>query len=236
MSGLNSVPEILLVDKPYGFTSFDIIRIVRKQYQVKKVGHAGTLDPLATGLMLIGIDKGTKLLDSLTKLDKIYEVEILLGTKTDSGDLEGNIIETKKVEEISEPEIIASLKSCEGLLNLPVPRFSAVKVKGKKLYDKARSGDMNFETPKRDMQIYTLELLNHKETPNGYILNVKAHVGSGTYIRSLAEEIGERLGYPATVSNLRRTRIGDFDIEDAIKLDLNDEKGRIRPRSEREKK
>lgn len=210
--------EILLINKPKGITSFDVIRILRRKLGIKKMGHAGTLDPMATGLMIIGINKGTKKLNDYLKLDKSYHAEILIGTKTDSGDMEGKILEEKEVPDLTETEIKEVLKSMVGILTLPVPRFSAIKIKGRKLYEMARK-EQEFEVPLREMNVMNAEFTSLNKEGNKYILKAKFDVGSGTYIRSLAEELGRRIGQPATLYNLVRTRIGEFSLDQAESLD-----------------
>jgi tRNA pseudouridine55 synthase len=213
------IPEILLVDKPKGITSFDVIRILRKKLNIKKIGHAGTLDPMATGLMILGVGKGTKKLTDYIKLDKTYEARVLIGQKTITGDLEGEVIEEKLVVEqsIDENLVKTVLNDLIGEIQLQVPRFSAIKIKGKKLYEKARKGEA-FEAPTRLMKIYKIELqkLNFKD--DKLFLDLIIDVGTGAYIRSIAEEIGNRLGYPSTLAELRRTRVGAFGINDAIEI------------------
>jgi tRNA pseudouridine55 synthase len=234
--------EILIIDKPKGLTSFGIIRELRKKLGIKKIGHAGTLDPLATGVMILGVGKGTKLLTNLVKLDKTYEAEVLLGQKTTTGDLEGEVISEVSVchpersvakskdlilradtnlqncISISQIEIQKVLESLIGEIELQVPRFSAIKVKGQKLYDKARKGQ-DFEPPTRIMKIYSILFHDLRFEDNKAYLKITLDVGSGTYIRSIAEEIGNRLGVPATLSDLRRTRVGKYGIDEARKLD-----------------
>lgn len=212
--------QILVIDKPTGITSFGIIRELRKKLGIKKIGHAGTLDPLATGVMILGVGPGTKLLTNLVKLDKTYEAEVLLGEKTTTGDLEGEIIDKLEVNDnlITQEKILEVLKSLEGEIELSVPRFSAIKVKGQKLYDKARKGQ-DFEPPKRIMKIYSIKFNNLRFEKYKAYLDLTIDVGSGTYIRSIAEEIGTRLGVPATLSKLRRTRVGEFSIDQAKKLE-----------------
>ncbi len=215
-----NLPSILLIDKPKGITSFDVIRKLRKKLNIKKMGHGGTLDPLATGLMIIGVEKGTKELTKLIKLSKVYQAEVLLGVKTTTGDMEGEIIETKdftsvETQNLASPQDFMSvLNSLVGKLILPVPAYSAIKVKGEPLYKKARRGE-DVETPKREMEIFWIKLLEHFSLDNYYVLKIELKVSSGTYIRSIAEEIGRRLGYPATIKELRRTEIGDFKVTDA---------------------
>jgi len=223
--------DILLIDKPKGISSFGVIRILRQKLNIRKMGHSGTLDPLATGLLLVGVGKGTKKLDQLLKLPKVYIAEILLGIKTTTGDLEGQILEEKGVEISSVPEDVHRdrnplymetinnvLKGMVGKLKLAVPIFSAVKHEGIPLYAFARRGGNIVSPPTREMEIFNIKLLDHFPHGKGYVLKVELEVKSGTYIRSIAEEIGRRLSVPATVKELRRTRVGDFRVEDAEKL------------------
>ncbi len=241
--------DLLIIDKPKGITSFGVIRELRKKLNIRKIGHAGTLDPLATGVMVLGIGKGTKLLTSLVKLDKIYEAEVLLGFRTSTGDLEGDIIEEIDIcsperaksldmrlntrpntvfdsslgsvtlcKTIETDEVKNVLAELIGDIELQVPRYSAIKVKGQKLYEKARKGQ-EFEAPKRIMKIYKIIFHDLHFENNKAFLQITLTVGSGTYIRSIAEEIGKRIGVPSTLSNLRRTKVGEFDIKDAKTLD-----------------
>jgi len=210
--------NILLIDKPIGITSFDVIRRLRRSLNIKKIGHAGTLDPLASGLMILGINEGTKELTDYIKLDKVYEFDILLGKKTTTGDLEGEILEEEKVKEVDLKEVQKVLDNLVGENLLKVPAYSAIRIDGEKLYKKARRGE-EFQTPERKMKVFWIKLKNHKQKDNHYILSLEAKVGSGTYIRSLSEEIGRKLNLPATASFIRRTRIGEFNIEDAEELE-----------------
>ena len=210
--------EILLIDKPKGITSFDVIRRLRRTLGIRKMGHAGTLDPLASGLMLVGVGTGTKKLAELIKLPKTYVAEILLGERRSTGDLEGEILETRKVSVLSEQEVSEALTSLEGMQELPVPVYSAIKQGGVPLYKKARRGEA-VETPVRAMEVIHAKLLKLTLEDERAYLSVRFAVGSGTYIRSLAEALGERLGYPATLNNLRRTRVGEYRVEDAQVID-----------------
>lgn len=216
--------NILLIDKPKGITSFDVIRKLRKKLGVRKMGHAGTLDPLATGLLLIGIGEGTKKLKELIGLSKAYSADVLLGVRTDTGDLEGRVMEEKPVPELDKKRVKKVLKDLEGEIDLQVPLYSAVKVKGKPLYKYAREGrearlnglqSGQVEVPIKTMHVIKAELLGIEDN----VLKIEFEVKSGTYIRSIAEELGRRLGTVAMLKNLRRTKIGDFSIEDAEKLD-----------------
>jgi tRNA pseudouridine55 synthase len=219
--------EILLIDKPKGITSFDVIRRVRKQINIKKIGHAGTLDPLATGLMILGVGSGTKKLTELIKLDKDYTAEILIGESRTTSDMEGEIVESVKKIELDPAQILVAVSSLVGTVTLPVSAYSAIKIDGVPMYKSARAaekvGGVVTDVPMRDMVVQAATVANIEvvfsdstmTTINRILVTVHFSVGSGTYIRSLAEELGRRLGYPATLANLRRTRVGEFRIEDA---------------------
>ncbi|PIR87555.1 MAG: tRNA pseudouridine(55) synthase TruB [Candidatus Harrisonbacteria bacterium CG10_big_fil_rev_8_21_14_0_10_45_28] len=206
--------EIILVDKLRGITSFDVIRILRRKLGIRKMGHAGTLDPLASGLMLIGVEKGTKKLHELLGLDKTYVAEVLLGKRTSTGDLEGDVIEEKPVPDLDEKKIEEVLEGMVGTLELAVSIYSAIKKDGRPLYKYARAGQ-DVGAPVRAMTILSAKLLKIE----GDVLTVELEVKSGVYIRSVGEELGRCLGTVATLANLRRTKIGPYKIEDAIKLD-----------------
>ena len=226
---MQSLPEILLIDKPIGITSFDVIRVLRKKTGVRKFGHAGTLDPLATGLMILGVEAGTKKLENYLKLDKEYIAEIRVGESRTTGDLEGSIMEEKEVEEIfSDEKISSTLAQLLGTHELPVSAYSAIKVDGKAMYKRAReaesTGDIVTDVPLRSMTVYETELLSHEsaiiDDKKRHIVTVRFKVASGVYIRSLAVEFGRLLGnYPSTIQLLRRTKVGEFNIEDATQLE-----------------
>ncbi|MFC1720886.1 tRNA pseudouridine(55) synthase TruB [Patescibacteria group bacterium] len=210
--------NLILIDKPKGITSFDVIRRLRKKLNVRKMGHAGTLDPLASGLLIIGIEKGTKQLKDLIGLDKEYEAEVLLGIKTNMGDMEGEILEEESVDINSiSTKLGETLNGLVGVLELPVPIYSAIKRGGEALYKKARRGE-DVEAPIKKMEIKSIDLLDTKQVDNKVVLQIRLDVSSGTYIRSIAEEIGRRLGVPATIKELRRTKVGDFDVKNAEKI------------------
>lgn len=229
---MNEWPEILLIDKPLGLTSFDVIRRLRRKYsdshegeKAPKMGHAGTLDPLASGLMIIGVGQGTKKLNDLIKLDKEYVAEVLIGKKTTTGDMEGEVVEeviVKEDVEILQSKISTELTSMIGTITLPVSVYSAIKKAGIPMYKRAReaekTGEVIKEIPVRDMKIYEAELLDVYSGDGFAIATIRFSVASGTYIRSLGEELGKRINYPATLQNLRRTKVGEFDIKDSEKL------------------
>lgn len=217
--------EILLIDKPQGITSFDVIRRIKRAMKeqgvvkLPKIGHGGTLDPMATGLMIIGIGKGTKKLNDYLKLDKTYEAEITLGIRTDTSDLTGTVLESMENTEIaklnlSEEKVKSVLDSFIGEQDLPVSIYSALKRGGKPLYEYAREGKSDqVEIPVRKMKVYKAEFISFDTNQNK--IQAVFDVGSGTYVRSLAEEIGKRLGTVATLSELRRTKIGEFLVSGA---------------------
>ena len=221
MNNINIEENILLVNKPKGITSFDVIRILRKKLDIRKMGHSGTLDPMATGLLLIGINKGTKKLNDLIGLDKIYEAEITFGKKTDSYDLDGKILEeinlNKEIINIIDLNLDKILNELTGEIEIEVPIYSAIKRNGKKLYEYARKGE-EIELPKKKMTIYYIKKINIIKKEDKYILNLEIKVNSGTYIRSIVNEINKKTGIPCVLSALNRTQIGEFKLEDAMEL------------------
>ena len=205
---------ILVVNKPAGYTSHDIVSKIRKQLNIKKVGHTGTLDPLATGVLPILLGNGTKLSKYMINHDKEYIATIRLGEKTESGDLEGKVIEQKEVPSFSKEQIIEVLNNFKGKQEQIPPMYSAIKVNGKKLYEYARNGEMVVVEP-RKIEIYNIELMEYhlKE------IKFKVACSKGTYIRSLCEDVAEKLGTVGTMSELNRTQVGEFRIENAISID-----------------
>ncbi|MCK4588625.1 tRNA pseudouridine(55) synthase TruB [Candidatus Woesebacteria bacterium] len=207
----------LLIDKPKGITSHDVIDKVRKVTGEKKVGHAGTLDPNATGLLIVGVErKATKKLGEIAKnTKKTYEAEIFLGEERDTDDAEGVVIsKAKGFLPPGENEIEKILISFEGEQTQIPPIYSALKIKGKKAYELARKGKKVNLKP-RKVVIYSIKLVSYKFP----ILEIETTVSSGTYIRALARDIGKKLSCGAYLRNLRRTKIGKFDIKDAVKLE-----------------
>lgn len=204
---------VIIVDKPSGVTSRDVVNVICKKFNTKKVGHTGTLDPIATGVLAICIGKATKLVEVLTSNDKEYVAEVKLGILTDTLDTDGKVIkENKKI--INKEDLLNVLNSFIGAYNQEVPIYSAVKINGKKLYDYARDG-INVDLPKRMVEIKNIELLDFKE--DSYTFEVR--VSKGTYIRSLIKDINDKLGVIGVMSNLKRTKQGKFDIKDAFSLE-----------------
>ncbi len=204
---------ILIIDKPSDYTSRDIVNIVSKELGIKKVGHTGTLDPLATGVLVICIGKATKLVDYLTSSYKEYVASFKLGVKTDTADITGKVLKEEKTN-INKEDIINCLNKMIGTYEQVVPKYSAVKINGKKLYEYAREG-IEVELPKRVVDIKSLELIDYKEDE----ITIRTIVSKGTYIRSLIEDICSNLNTIGTMTSLRRTRQGDFNIEESYTLE-----------------
>lgn len=207
----------ILIDKPKGMTSHDVVDEVRKVTGEKKVGHAGTLDPNATGLLIVGVGReSTKKLGKIAKdTKKTYEAEIYLGEERNTDDAEGvTVSKVKAFLPPKENEVKKTLDLFVGKQMQMPPAFSALKIKGKKAYELARKGQKVRLKP-RKIVIHSIKLVHYKYP----ILEIVVTVSSGTYIRALARDIGQRLGCGAYLKNLRRTRIGKFDIKDAVKLD-----------------
>lgn len=205
--------KLLVVNKEKNLTSRDIVNNLTKIFNTKKIGHTGTLDPIATGVLVCLFGKYTKLVDLLTSLDKEYIAEIKLGIKTDTGDITGSIIENKSFN-ITKDNIIKVFEKFPQKYEQTVPKYSAVKINGKKLYEYARN-NIEIELPKREVSIFSLELIDYEKD----IIKFKTHVSKGTYIRSLIEDICEKLGTIGTMNNLIRTKQGGFDIKDSFTLD-----------------
>ncbi len=209
---------VLVLHKPAGLTSHDCVFKVRKLLRTKKVGHTGTLDPDVTGVLPICIGRATKIVEYLTGATKTYEGEVTLGFSTTTEDSSGEVVEEKKVEDsFSRAQIEEVLSSMTGELQQVPPMYSAVKVKGKKLYEYARQG-IEVERPVRTIHIYSFELLDDRSTFEGEQISFKFRVtcSKGTYVRTLAVMIGEALGYPSHMSYLQRTGSGQFSLEDCV--------------------
>ena len=216
---------VVLIDKPAGWTSFDVVAKIRGHIRrgytkqgIKptkrqlKVGHAGTLDPFATGLLVVLLGEATRKATEFLKLDKVYEAEIILGQESTTGDPEGELTAVSDTKPTTE-EVQAVLAAFTGEIRQRPPIFSAIKINGRRAYKLARDGK-EVEIPERTVTIHSLELLDYTYPS----LKIRTHVGSGTYIRSLAVDIGKALGTGAYCGALRRTRIADWSIDDAEQL------------------
>ena len=208
---------IIIINKSKNCTSHDIVQKAKKIFH-EKVGHTGTLDPMATGVLPLLIGKGTLCSKYLIHHDKVYDVELTLGVKTDTADSEGTVIEERHIpQEIFQKDKIEKiLKSFLGKQEQIPPMYSAIKVKGKKLYEYARKGQ-TIEIQPRQIEIYKMELLQMKEEQKQ--IRFRVACSKGTYIRSLCEDIAERLGTVGYMSSLNRMQVGDFKIADAVSMD-----------------
>ena len=204
---------ILIINKDKGYTSRDVVNIISKEFGTKKAGHNGTLDPLATGVLVICLNRYTKLNELLASNEKEYIAEVTLGIKTDTLDIEGNVLEEKETV-VNKEDLEKTLKKYETTYEQEVPIYSAVKVNGKKLYEYARSGEKVI-LPKKKVTIKKIELLKFKDNK----FTFKCLVSKGTYIRSLIRDILNDLGVIGTMSNLTRTKQGVFDIENSYSLE-----------------
>lgn len=204
----------LLVDKEKSLSSFDEIRRARKLSGQRKIGHGGTLDPLATGLLVLGFNKATKQLGKMLGMNKEYEVLACFGAVSDSYDADGEIEEIEAVKEVGKDEIRdAILKNFLGEIFQCPPKYSALKINGKRACDIMRAGG-TVEVKPRQITVFSFELLS-LVWPRAYFL-IKC--SSGTYVRSLVHDLGQKLGCGAYVEELRRTKVGDFDVKNAVKL------------------
>lgn len=209
---------ILVVNKPVGYTSRDIVNIVSKVLGTKKVGHTGTLDPMASGVLVICVGKALKLCELLTNHDKEYVAGITLGIETDTIDMDGKVLSTEIVD-IDKNRITECVNSFKGSYLQEVPKYSAIKVNGMKLYEYARK-NIEVELPKRMVNIYDINLVDDIIYDNGYVsFKIQTMVSKGTYIRSLVRDIGAKLGVPSVMNSLVRTRLDKYKLEDAYSID-----------------
>lgn len=213
-----SLEEIILIDKPAGISSFGVVARVRRKLRDRegkkvKVGHTGTLDPFATGLLILLAGRATKKSDEFLKKDKEYEATVYLGKTSSTGDIEGEI-ETVSEKVPTLDEVKVACEKLTGEIEQTVPIFSAVKINGERAYKLARKGK-EVEMPTRKVTIYSLEILDYSYPE----LKIRTHVSSGTYIRTLGEDIGKLLGTGAYLTALRRTKIADYSVANALTLE-----------------
>lgn len=224
----SSLNGVIIINKPKGYTSHDVVNVLRKKLNIKKIGHTGTLDPNATGVLPILIGTATKISKYLIEHKKTYIATITLGKKTDTGDLEGKVIEEDyNLKPINEEKIDEVLSNFIGKQNQLPPMYSAIKVKGKKLYEYAREGKQVDIKP-RQIEIYNIKLKKYQKNE----ITFEVECSKGTYIRTLCEDIAKKLGTIGLMKNLERIKVDTFDIENAIlleKLDYITIKERIIP-------
>lgn len=210
---IKNMDQIIFIYKPTGITSYDVIRLLKKKLNIKKIGHAGTLDPFATGLLIIGIGKDTKKLTEFVKLDKEYEATLKLGFVSTTDDPEGEI-KSVSLKKPTLKQIINVVNEFIGKIEQIPSKYSAIKINGKPAYKRIRNNE-DFNIPKRQVEVYSIDMLSY----NYPYLKLKCNVSSGTYIRTLAKDIGEKLGTGAYLTELKRTKVGDILLEQAIKLE-----------------
>ena len=203
---------IIVVNKESGYTSRDVVNIISKTLHTKKIGHTGTLDPIAEGVLVVCVGKCTKLCDYLTSSEKEYIAEFKLGYETDTLDSTGNIIKESN-KKVSKEDIVDAINSFVGEYDQVVPKYSAVKINGKKLYEYARD-NIDVDLPSREVFIKNIEILSIDD-----VVKIKCVVSKGTYIRSLIRDIGEFLGTYATMTSLIRTKQGNYNIDESFKVD-----------------
>ena len=208
---------IIVVNKPKGITSFDVIRKLKKILKTKKIGHTGTLDPLATGVMLVCVGKATKLASDLEAKDKIYIADFDIGYATDTYDIEGKKI-VENIIDVSKEDLEQSIKKFIGNIKQVPPMYSAIKIDGNKLYHLARKG-IEVERPERDITIEYINLLDFKDNK----AKIETKVSKGCYIRSLIFDIGQDLGTYATMTALQRKQVGDYSLENSYSLEQIEE-------------
>jgi tRNA pseudouridine55 synthase len=216
-----ATPGLVLIDKPTSWTSHDVVAKVRKAVGTKKVGHAGTLDPLATGLLVLGIESGTKLLTFLVGADKTYEATIRLGQQTISDDSESEVIASASPDEIaklSDEDIKREIAKLTGVIMQTPSSVSAIKVAGKRAYDLVRAGE-EVELKAREVNIYRFEMLSVARVSGFLDVQVRVECSSGTYIRALARDLGNSLGVGGHITALRRTKVGHFDVTEANSIE-----------------
>ena len=207
---------VLLVDKDPGFTSHNAVALCRRVLGTKKVGHCGTLDPMATGMLIVVIGKATKLQDKLMCEDKVYSATMKLGVETNSQDADGEVVAVKPTAGISEEQIHAAFEHFHTEFDQVPPMYSAVKINGKKLSELARKG-VEVERKARSVTIYALDLLDERSPEGDFLLRVRC--SKGTYIRTLCHDIGQALGCGGCMASLKRTEACGFSLEEAHSLD-----------------
>src|SRR5512143_1637250 len=209
----NAISGVLVVDKPVGLTSHDVVQIVRKGTNIRRAGHTGTLDPRASGVLVILVGPAVRLSEYVSASDKRYQAVVRLGASTDTYDADGRIVSTSPVDKINEEQFEEALQTFVGEIEQVPPPYSAVKIKGRKAYEMAREGEEIDLAPRR-IKVYSLELLEW--APPEVVIDV--YCSSGTYIRSLANDLGKMLGCGAHLVGLRRTKSGRFTLRDAAPL------------------
>lgn len=210
---------LFIVDKPKKLTSHDVVDIARKALKTRRIGHIGTLDPHATGVLVLCVNKATKLVKYFTENTKTYHAEIIIGKATDSDDITGKVIDEADASELTEEVVYEQLMTYKGESMQTPPKFSAIKMNGLKLYELARKNKEIQHIEPRKVNIFEIDDFTVLETGKIFRFSVSLKVSKGTYIRSIARDLGEKLGLCGTLGDLRRTSIETFDIKDAYTID-----------------
>ncbi len=210
---------ILIINKDKNMTSRDVVNVCCNKLKTKHIGHTGTLDPIATGVLVLGVNDGCKIIELLTSNIKTYKAEVIVGVETDTLDVTGEVIKTYNVDRLDNKLVKEVLNSFIGKYMQEVPKYSAIHVNGKRLHEYARN-NIDVVLPKREVEILALDYLNDLKKENGYYtFSFIVTVSKGTYIRSLIRDIGIKLGYSCTMKNLDRIKQGIFSLDQAISLD-----------------
>lgn len=218
ITGIAAIAGIVVIDKPEGPTSMDVVSRVRKALGTREVGHCGTLDPLATGVVVVCVGAYTRLVRVLSADDKRYTATIAFGTATTTDDREGDVVERGDPSKITDKEVRAAVASMSGVQMQVPPAYSAIHVDGERAYAKARRGE-DVQMEPREVVVHGLSLLALDVVPEHTRAVVDVHCGKGTYVRALARDLGKKLGVPAHLHALRRTRSGAYGLEDSVALD-----------------
>ncbi len=208
----------MVVDKPTGLTSHDVVAQVRRLAGTRKVGHAGTLDPMATGVLVLGVNRATRLLGHLLVTDKVYDATIRLGSSTTTDDAQGEVVSTASTAELTEEAVLTALGAFVGTIDQVPSTVSAIKVGGRRAHELARAGE-EFELESRSIRVDSIEVHEIREAESGIDLDVSVRCSSGTYIRSIARDLGARLQTGGHLTALRRTAVGPFALGTARTLE-----------------
>lgn len=219
-------PGLVIVDKPAGMTSHDVVSRCRRFFGTRKVGHAGTLDPAATGVLIIGIERGTKLMGHLALSTKSYQATIRLGAATSTDDAEGDVLSSADASALSAADLQAPIAALTGDIMQKPARVSAIKINGRRAHELVRAGQ-EVDLPARPVRVDRFDVLDTRHAGTFFDCDVEVDCSSGTYIRSLARDLGQALGVGGHLTALRRTRVGDFDLRHARTLEQLEHEPRL---------
>ncbi len=217
---------LVVVDKPQGMTSHDVVSRLRRIFQTRRVGHAGTLDPMATGVLVVGIERGTRFLAHLVTATKAYDATIRLGAATSTDDAEGEVLSEASAAGVAESDVLAAMAELTGDIMQRPAAVSAIKIDGRRAHELVRSGE-TVELPPRPVTVSRFEALAFRRTGDFLDVDVSVDCSSGTYIRSLARDLGSALGVGGHLTALRRTEVGPFELADALTLEQLEESPRL---------